>query len=233
MQHITAWRALLDSVNAVVKVAGILREKRQQIFDAIHHDGPLALARACAEHGVRDFVQVEVGCAQPVSLRDYLMRWRAWLQIPGVCALPTPLWAVDAAVAVGERFGADPMGQTLWRMLKRGKVCSPVTPAAQIEAIAADRLLAELRRVAVAGLTGGVDLLLARWLGRGWCVSEAVASTLRLVPGDTLVFGGRVPGFGSSPDVTRTGAGAFRRMGPKRARIWIHTAATTELKALP
>lgn len=67
----------------------------------------------------------EVGCERPMSLRDYLLHWRAWLRVPGTRTLPAPLWAVDGAVAVGERFGVGPMGQTMWRMLKRGNVCAP------------------------------------------------------------------------------------------------------------
>ncbi|MFN7784167.1 MAG: SDR family oxidoreductase [Lysobacterales bacterium] len=218
-QNITDWRALLDGVDAVINVAGILRETPTQSFEAIHHTGPLALARACVAHGVCDFVQIsalgdpadgefiaskhrfdaallalelravvlrpsivytprgsyggtsllralsalpvavplpgtgawpvqplaaedlgelvaaalegeqrgvfEVGCERPMSLRDYLLHWRAWLRIPGTRTLLTPLWAVNAAVALGERLGVGPMGQTMWRMLKRGNVCAP------------------------------------------------------------------------------------------------------------
>lgn len=227
-QASTYWHALLDGVDAVVNVAGILRETPTQTFEAIHHTGPLALARACVDHGVRDFVQIsalgdpddgafiaskhrfdaallslelravvlrpsivytprgsyggtsllralsalpfavalpgagawpvqplaaedlgalvvaalegeqrgefEVGCARPMTLREYLLHWRAWLRIPGSRTLPTPLWAVDAAVAVGERFGIGPMGQTMWRMLKRGNVCAPDAHARLLEA---------------------------------------------------------------------------------------------------
>lgn len=213
------WAALLEGVDAVVNVAGILRETGRQHFDAIHHDGPLALARACGVHGVRRFVQVsalgvpedgafiaskhrfdaallalplhavvlrpsivyatggsyggtsllralsslplavvvpgqghwpvqpvaaedlaavvvaaidgeqhglfEVGGPRPITFRDWLLRWRAWLGIPGRRVLPTPEWAVDVAVELGERLGSGPLGRTMWRMLKRGNVCAP------------------------------------------------------------------------------------------------------------
>ena len=52
------WRDALDGVDAVVNAAGILRETGRQTFDAIHVDGPLALARACIDAGVRRFVQI-------------------------------------------------------------------------------------------------------------------------------------------------------------------------------
>lgn len=351
-QRNTDWRALLDGVDAVVNVAGILRETRQQSFTAIHHAGPLALARACVEHGVHDFVQIsalgdpadgefiaskhrfdaalldlplravvlrpsivytargsyggtsllralsslpvavplpgtghwpvqplaaedlgdlvaaalagdqrgvfEVGCEQPMSLRDYLLRWRVWLRIPGARTLPTPRWAVDAAVAIGERYGVGPMGQTMWRMLKRGNVCAPdaharlleafgaaprdldsvlaqapsqvqdrwqaqlyllapalrwtvillclisawagfATPAAQIEAMSSGSLLALLEPVALARFAGGLDLVLALWLASGRRPRAAVASTLLLVLGYTLVFGTLVPALWLDP----------------------------------
>lgn len=213
------WSELLDGVDAVVNAAGILREHGRQRFDAIHHDGPLALARACVVHRVPRFVQLsalgapedgafiaskhrfdealltlplgavvlrpsivyatggsyggtsllralaslplavvvpgrghwpvqpvaaedlaavvvaaldgdqhglfEVGGPRTIAFRDWLLRWRAWLRIPGRRVLPTPRRAVDVAVALGERFGNGPMGRTMWRMLKRGNVCAP------------------------------------------------------------------------------------------------------------
>ncbi len=351
-QHSIDWHVLLDGVDAVVNVAGILRETRTQTFEAIHHTGPLALARACVDHGVRDFVQIsalgdpddgefiaskhrfdaalldlplravvlrpsivytargsyggtsllralsalplavplpgagewgmqplaaedlgalvvaaldgeqrgvfEVGCEQPMALSEYLLLWRAWLRVPGMRTLPTPTWVVDAAVAVGERIGVGPMGQTMWRMLKRGNVCAPdaharlleafgtaprdldtvlaqtpsqvqdrwqaqlyllapvlrwtvillcllsawagfVTPAAQIEAMSSGSLLAHLQPVALARFAGGVDLVLALWLASGWRPRAAVASTLLLVLGYTLVLGALVPALWLDP----------------------------------
>ena len=53
-----AWRARLDRVDAVVNCAGILRERGAETFDRVHHDAPLALARACVQAGIRRFVQV-------------------------------------------------------------------------------------------------------------------------------------------------------------------------------
>lgn len=52
------WREALVGIDAVVNVAGILRESRGQRFEAIHLEGPLALARACVEAGIERFVQV-------------------------------------------------------------------------------------------------------------------------------------------------------------------------------
>ncbi|MCB1642595.1 MAG: NAD(P)H-binding protein [Xanthomonadales bacterium] len=52
------WLPLLDGVDAVVNSAGILRETRHDRFGPIHHDAPMALAQACAQRGIRRFVQI-------------------------------------------------------------------------------------------------------------------------------------------------------------------------------
>ncbi|HJS34183.1 MAG TPA: SDR family oxidoreductase [Pseudoxanthomonas sp.] len=52
------WMPLLDSVDAVVNAAGILREQAGQTFEAVHVAAPLALARACVVRGIKRFVQV-------------------------------------------------------------------------------------------------------------------------------------------------------------------------------
>lgn len=210
------WRDALAGVDAVVNAAGILRETGRQTFDAIHVDGPLALARACVDAGVRRFVQIsalglpadgafiaskhrfddalaalplsavalrpsvvysatgsyggtsmlralaslpfahalpgdgrwpiqpiaaedlgelvaravdndvrgihEVGGPEVMSLRDYQNAWRAWLRIPGTRAIAVPEALVGLQVKIGEWLGGGPMGDTMWRMLRRGNV---------------------------------------------------------------------------------------------------------------
>ncbi len=216
------WRGALDGVDAVVNAAGILRETGRQTFDAIHVDGPLALARACVDAGVRRFVQIsalglpadgafiaskhrfdevlralplsavalrpsvvysatgsyggtsmlralaalpfahalpgdgrwpiqpiaaedlgelvaravdndvrgifEVGGPEVMSLRDYQNAWRAWLRIPGTRAIAVPEALVGLQVKIGEWLGEwlgmAPMGETMWRMLRRGNVAA-------------------------------------------------------------------------------------------------------------
>lgn len=58
MTSVGAWTPLLDGVDAVVNLAGILRETRTQRFDVIHHAAPLALAEACVAADVSAFIQV-------------------------------------------------------------------------------------------------------------------------------------------------------------------------------
>jgi hypothetical protein len=58
MRVASDWSESLAGVDAVVNVAGILRQTRSQRFAVVHHDAPLALAQACVAHGVRRFVQI-------------------------------------------------------------------------------------------------------------------------------------------------------------------------------
>ncbi|QQQ02098.1 SDR family oxidoreductase [Lysobacter enzymogenes] len=210
------WRETLRGVDAVVNAAGILREAGAQTFQAIHVDGPLALARACADCGVPRFVQLsalgepadgefiaskhrfddellklplsavalrpsvvyaasgsyggtsllralaafpgrqllpgdgrwplqpvaaedlgeiaaraaggaqsgvyEIGGPAPLSLREYQSTWRRWLRIDGHGAVFFPEALVSLQVAIGERLGRGPVGETMWRMLRRGNV---------------------------------------------------------------------------------------------------------------
>lgn len=211
-----SWLSLLEGVNAVVNVAGILREERGQRYEVVHHVAPLALARACVAKGVRRFVQIsalglqedgefvaskhrfdkallelplksailrpsvvyavsgsyggtsllralaafpgalllpgdgrwliqpvavqdladlaaraleseasgiyEVGGPERMTLRQYQHAWREWLRIPGNRALFTPVGSVSLLVRFWETIGSGPVGETMWRMLKRGNI---------------------------------------------------------------------------------------------------------------
>jgi len=57
------WRARLTGFDAVVNAAGILREKADRSFAAVHFEGPRALFEACAERGLRRVIHVSaLGC---------------------------------------------------------------------------------------------------------------------------------------------------------------------------
>lgn len=210
------WIEALRGVDAVVNVAGILRETGAQTFQRIHFDGPLAAARACVAAGVPRFVQIsalgrsddggfiaskhrfdeallalplgavvlrpsvvyaasgsyggtsllralaafpgwhllpgdghwpiqplaaedlgllaalaaaggqrgtfEVGGPRPMSLAEYQLAWRRWLRIDGDAAIRVPEALVSVQVSIGERLGAGPVGETMWRMLRRGNI---------------------------------------------------------------------------------------------------------------
>lgn len=67
----------------------------------------------------------EVGGPDPMSLREYQLAWREWLRIPGRRAWPTPEAWVSMLVWCWERIGSGPVGETMWRMLRRGNVTAP------------------------------------------------------------------------------------------------------------
>lgn len=75
------------------------------------------VAAACA-HGERGLY--EIGCEQPIALRDYQSSWRRWLQIPGRGVWRVPLLLVRAQVALGQWLGRGPINRTIWNMLLRG-----------------------------------------------------------------------------------------------------------------
>ncbi len=222
-----AWYPMLEGVDAVVNVAGILREESGQTFDVIHYQSPLALATACVERGVKRFVQIsalgvpadggfiaskhrfdsallelplqsivlrpsvvyatagsyggtsllralaafpgfqllpshglwpiqpvaaedlarlvaravvsgqsgtyDVGAPEPISLRNYQAAWRRWMRIAGKQAVSVPEALVTAQAWIWERLGRGPVGETMWRMLRRGNTTRP-DAAARLEA---------------------------------------------------------------------------------------------------
>jgi uncharacterized protein YbjT (DUF2867 family) len=48
-----AWLETVDGVDAVVNCVGILRERRRETYDRVHHLAPRALALACAARAIR------------------------------------------------------------------------------------------------------------------------------------------------------------------------------------
>lgn len=67
----------------------------------------------------------EVGGPKAMSLRDYQREWRHWLRIPGMREIHVPEILVTLQVGIFERLGRGPVGDTMWRMLRRGNVTSP------------------------------------------------------------------------------------------------------------
>lgn len=58
MNTAAEWLPTLKDVDVVVNAAGILRETASQKFKAIHIIGPLTLADACVQAGVKQFIQI-------------------------------------------------------------------------------------------------------------------------------------------------------------------------------
>lgn len=114
------WDALLSGVDAVVNVAGILRQTARQGFDAIHHDGPLGLARACVARGIRDFVQISaLGSPEDGAFIASKHRFDAAL-------LLLPLRAVVLRPSIVYATGGSYGGTSLLRALAASPVAVPV-----------------------------------------------------------------------------------------------------------
>ncbi|MEO5830744.1 MAG: SDR family oxidoreductase [Rhodanobacter sp.] len=76
-----------------------------------------ALARPMLVREVVELVGPDV-----LSLNDYLLAWRRWLGFGRARTLAVPGGLVRIGAALAERMGSGPLGQTMARMLERGKV---------------------------------------------------------------------------------------------------------------
>lgn len=65
------WVPRLAGIDAVVNAVGILRETPGQRFEALHHQAPAELFRACAQAGVRCVVQVSALGADDTARSAY------------------------------------------------------------------------------------------------------------------------------------------------------------------
>jgi uncharacterized protein YbjT (DUF2867 family) len=72
------WIPRLDGVHAVINAVGILRERGNQTFDAIHVRAPQALFAACASAGVRRVIQISaLGADAEATSRYHLSKKNA------------------------------------------------------------------------------------------------------------------------------------------------------------
>ncbi len=72
------WRAKLRGVDAVINAVGILRERGNQTFDALHVRAPCALFTACAEVGISRVIQISaLGADENASSAYHISKRRA------------------------------------------------------------------------------------------------------------------------------------------------------------
>jgi uncharacterized protein YbjT (DUF2867 family) len=62
----------------------------------------------------------EIGAQEPIELRQYQRQWRHWLKIPGQQEIELPEGLVNAQVKTWELFQSGPLGQTMWKLMRRG-----------------------------------------------------------------------------------------------------------------
>ncbi|RKP46010.1 SDR family oxidoreductase [Trinickia fusca] len=104
------WRARLKGIDAVVNAVGILVERGNQTFDAVHRRGPIALFEACSRVGVKRVIQISALGAQEGDTPYFTSKCAAdaYLQ-----TLPVSHHIVRPALVYGPR-GAS---ATFFRML--------------------------------------------------------------------------------------------------------------------
>ena len=83
-----------------------------------------ALSSAPASRGIFELVGSQV-----LSLREYLLAWRAWFGLPTPIVLTTPRWLVALAVALGEAAGRGPLCRVIDNLLERGRIGADDAPA--------------------------------------------------------------------------------------------------------
>lgn len=66
-----AWLPHLKQVDVVINSVGIIAETRGQTFDALHHDAPVALFRACMMAGVPRVIQISALGANAQAFTPY------------------------------------------------------------------------------------------------------------------------------------------------------------------
>jgi uncharacterized protein YbjT (DUF2867 family) len=163
------WQPLLDGVDAVVNVAGILRETRSQRFEAIHVRAPLALAEACVAAGVTRLVQVSA-LGQPADGEFIASKHRgdaALLQLPLVVTVLRPSVVYSTAGSWG--------GTSLLRALAAvpGVLPLPGDGRWQIQPLAAEdlaQLVVRALQARVCGVfeVGGPQPMSLRDYQRAW-----------------------------------------------------------------
>jgi len=81
--------------------------------------------RKCVEGDKANRLLLEAAGPEPVAFESFLGALRGWLGIPTRHVWHVPLAPVRWLAQLGERFGAGPLGVTMYRMLERGNVASP------------------------------------------------------------------------------------------------------------
>lgn len=65
------WLPLLSEIDIVINAVGIIKESREQTFEAIHHRAPVALFDACQQASIRKVVQISALGAEESAISQY------------------------------------------------------------------------------------------------------------------------------------------------------------------
>lgn len=110
-QQAGAWLERLQGVHVVVNAAGILRERGEQTFDALHVQGPVALFEACAAVGVARVLQISALGADAQATTGYHLSKRAADEALGM--LPVSSVVLQPSLVFGAQGASTRLFTTL------------------------------------------------------------------------------------------------------------------------
>ncbi len=124
------WVPLLHGVDAVINVAGILREANPRDFQRIHFDAPKALAEACQQANVRQFIQISaIGAPEDGEFIASKHRFDDWLLQAGVpCAVIRPSVVISTIGSYGGTSMLRALSATPYVLALPGDGRQPVQP---------------------------------------------------------------------------------------------------------
>lgn len=112
--------SLLRALSALPGVVMLPGKGEQKIQPVLLEDLASVVVQQAERKGDSHTALLYVAGPDPVTLRDFLLAQRQWLQLPAGLCIPIPLPLVRIAVQLAERFGGGPMGQTVNTLLERG-----------------------------------------------------------------------------------------------------------------
>lgn len=77
MTSADSWRNYLVDIEVVINCTGIISESRNQRFDTLHTDAPIALFKACEERGIKRVIQVSALGVNDDSFTPYQLSKKA------------------------------------------------------------------------------------------------------------------------------------------------------------
>ncbi|TAN48235.1 MAG: complex I NDUFA9 subunit family protein, partial [Rhodospirillales bacterium] len=96
-----------------------------QLFQPLHADDLAKVVVSFLENSTVNRCTLEPCGPERLSLKDILIRWRAWLGLPEAFILPVPLRLIRLACKVGDVLGCGPFSTTALNQLLYGNTADP------------------------------------------------------------------------------------------------------------
>lgn len=100
------WATRLDGIDTVVNAVGILREKGEQTFDAVHFRAPIGLFEACAGKGIRVIQISALGADEGAETRFHRSKKAA---DDALLAMPVDSIVLQPSLVFGRESGSARM----------------------------------------------------------------------------------------------------------------------------